>query len=116
MTGFAFDAKAALHQARKRRDLPTIPTIPTDHPAGAERVGTVGKVGAVRASDPEITPDDPARDIHDDRAAIREHDNGQDRAEAARAAGIEARRAAGITALDDWRREADDPFNPGNWL
>jgi hypothetical protein len=63
MTGFAFDAKAALHQARERRDLPTLSTLPTDHPAGGERVGTVGKVGTARASDPESTPDDPVRDL-----------------------------------------------------
>jgi hypothetical protein len=101
MTGFAFDAKAALHQARKCRGLPTVPTLPTDHPAGAEKVGTVGKVGMVRASDPEITPDELAHDIFEERAAIREYDGEQDRAEAEAAAWIEARRAAGITALDD---------------
>jgi hypothetical protein len=115
MSGFAFDAKAALHQARKCRGLPTLPTLPTDHPAGAEKVGTVGKVGTVRASDLEMTPDECARDTFEERAAIPEHDGGQDRKTAERAAWPEARRAAGITAVDDWRREADDPLNPDNW-
>ena len=112
MSGFAFDAKAALHQARKCRGLPT---LPTDHPAGAEKVGTVGKVGTVRASDPEMTPDELARDVFEERAAIRQFDGGQDRETAERAAWPEARRAAGITTLDDWRREADDLLNPDNW-
>lgn len=49
------------------------------------------------------------------RAAIRQFDGGQDRETAERAAWQEARRAAGITALDDWRREADDAHNPDNW-
>jgi len=70
----------------------------------------------VRVSDPEITPDDPARDLHEEKAANRQLGGGQDRADAKRAAWPEARRAAGITALDDWRREADDPHNPDNWL
>lgn len=115
MSGFAFDAKAALHQARKCRGLPTLPTLPTVHPAGAEKVGTVGKVGTVRASDPEITPDELARDIFEERAAIREYCGEQTRAQAEAAAWPESRRAAGITALHDWRAEADDPHNPDNW-
>lgn len=65
--------------------------------------------------DPEMTPEELARDLYEERAAIREFDGGQDRAEAEAAAWQEARRAAGITALDDWRREADDPHNPDNW-
>ncbi len=56
-----------------------------------------------------------ARDLYEERAAIREFDGGQDRAEAERAAWIEARRAAGITALDDWRARADDVTDPDNW-
>jgi len=55
-----------------------------------------------------MTPDECARDTFEERAAIREHDGGQDRETAERAAWPEARHAAGITALDDWRREADD--------
>jgi hypothetical protein len=115
MTAFTFDAKAALHQARKCRGLPTLPALPTDHPAEAGKVGTVGTVGTVRAPDPEISPEELARDIFEERAAIREFDGGQDRAKAEHAARIEADTAAGITWLDQWRREADDPFNPENW-
>ena len=89
MTGFTFDAKAALHQAQKCRGLPTLPSLPTDHPAGAEKVGTVGKVGTVRLSDPEKTPE--------------------------RVAWPEARRAAVTPALDELRRQADDTTNPENW-
>ena len=64
---------------------------------------------------PEITPEELARDIFEERAAIRQYDGGQDRAEAEAQAWIEARRAAGITALDDWRARADDVNNPDNW-
>jgi hypothetical protein len=63
---------------------------------------------------PEISPEELARDLYEERAAIREFCGGQDRAEAERAAWFEAQRAAGITALDDWRREAEDPHNPDN--
>lgn len=101
MSGFAFDAKVTLHKARERRGLPTLPTLPTDHPAGAEKVGTVGRVGTVRASDPEMTPEVLARDLYEERAAIRQFDGGQDRETAERAAWSEARHAAGITALED---------------
>ena len=115
MTGFTFDAKAALHQAQKCRGHPTLPTLPTDRQAEGEKVGTVGTVGTGRVSDPEMTPEELARDIYEERAAMREHDGGQDRAEAERAAWQEARQAAGLTWLDEWRREADDPHNPDNW-
>jgi len=62
-----------------------------------------------------LTPAELARDLYEERAAIREFCGGQDRAEAEREAWQEARRAAGVTALDDWRREADDPQNPDAW-
>ncbi|MGR3548254.1 MAG: hypothetical protein ACU0DX_14060 [Roseovarius sp.] len=62
-----------------------------------------------------MTPEALARDLYEERAAIRQFDGGQDRDEAERAAWIEARRAAGITAPDDWRRKADDLRNPDNW-
>jgi len=45
----------------------------------------------------EITPDELARDLYEERAAIRQFDGGQDQETAERAAWIEARRAAGIT-------------------
>lgn len=64
---------------------------------------------------PAMTPEELARDIFEERAAIREFDGGQDRETAERAAWAEARRAAGITVLDEWRAEADDPRNPDNW-
>lgn len=75
----------------------------------------VADVADVATPRREITPDDLARDLYEERAAIREFDGGQDRPEAERIAWIEARRAAGVTALDDWRAAADDPQNPNNW-
>ena len=100
MTAFTFDAKAALERAQKRRGLPTLPTLPTDRHAKTEKVGTVGTVGTVRVSDPEMTSEELALDLYEERAAIREYEGGQDRAEAEAAAWQEAMRAAGITALD----------------
>lgn len=67
------------------------------------------------AAPPDMTPEALALDIYEERAAIREFDGGQSRPEAEAAAWAEARRAAGITWLDEWRREADDAHNPGAW-
>ena len=61
----------------------------------------------MRASDPEMTPEELARDLYEERAAIREYDGGQDRAEAEATAWQEAMRAAGITALDEWRQGSE---------
>lgn len=115
MTGFTFDAKAALERARKCRALSTLPTLPTFAVGSAPTVGTVGTVGPSCDLKPENVRDELARDFFEERAAIRHFDGGQDAAEAERAAWLEARRAAGITALDEWRRAADDPHNPDNW-
>ena len=114
MTAFTFDAKAALKAAQKCRTLPNLPNRPNRSASGGAGLGGLGRLGAARAADPEMTPDELARDLYEERAAIREFCGGQDRAEAERAAWFEARRAAGITALDDWRREADSPRNPNN--
>jgi hypothetical protein len=63
----------------------------------------------------EITPDELARDLFEERAAVREFCGGQDRAGAEREAWQSARRAAALTWLDEWRRKADDPQNPDAW-
>jgi hypothetical protein len=115
MTGFTFDAKAALEAAQKCQTLPNHPNRPNRSASGGAGLGGLGGLGAVRGSDPEMPPAELARDLYEERAAIREFDGGQDRAEAEAAAWQEARRAAGITALDEWRRKADDPNNPDNW-
>ena len=54
-----------------------------------------------------MTPEALTRDLFEERAAIREYDGGQDRAEAEAAAWQEAMRAAGITALDEWRQGSE---------
>lgn len=115
MTGFTFDAKAALERARKCQTPPNLPNLPNRSASGGAGLGGLGGLGTVRVSDPEMTPAELARDLYEERAAIREFCGGQDRAEAEREAWQEAQRAAGITALDDWRREADDPHNPDAW-
>ena len=99
MTAFKFDPWAALQRAKKMSAnrqinpaLPTLPTLPTPRPADGRKAGKVGKVGTVRAADTQMTPEELARDLYEERAAIREYDGGQSRAEAERAAGIEAPR------------------------
>ena len=99
MTGFSFDAKAALEQARKSSALPNLPNRPNRSASGGAGLGGLGGLGTVRASDPEMTPEELARDLYEERAAIREYDGGQDRAEAEAAAWQEAMRAAGIMIL-----------------
>lgn len=50
-----------------------------------------------------MTPEEHARDLFEEWAAIREYDSGQSRAEAQHAACIEASHAAGVTRKDAWR-------------
>lgn len=106
-----FDPHAKLAEIA-RHPPATSATTATQTPE-ARPVSQMSQVS--QAPNPEITPEELARDLYEERAAIREFCGGQDRAEAERAAWPEARRAAGITALDDWRREADDPHNPDAW-
>ncbi len=115
MSGFTFDAKAALNRAQKCRRLPTVPTLPTDRQAEGGKVGKVGTVGTVRAFDPEMTSHEFSCDIYEERAAIREFCGGQFRPEAERDAWTEASDAADISLISEWRREADDIDNPDNW-
>ena len=115
MTGFVFDAKAALEAARKGRTCPNRPNLPNRSAPEGTGLGGLGRLGTVRASDPEMTPEELAHDIYEERAAIREFCGGQERDEAERVAWQEARQAAGLTWLDEWRLEADDPHNPDNW-
>lgn len=118
-----FDTQAKLAEIHGKPqpgpDLPDsaveIPWNDPDEIPPEELAPGVAEVAIVAAPLPEMTPDELACDIFEERAAIREYDGGQDQAEAERDAWPEARRAAGITALDDWRREADDLHNPDNW-
>jgi len=57
-----------------------------------------------KATPPMRPPEQLSRDLYEERAAIREYDGAQDRAEAEAAAWKEAVRAPGITALDEWRQ------------
>ena len=115
MTAFSFNAKAALEFARKCRTRPNVPNLPNRGGDEGAGLGGFGRLGRVHDFSREMTPDDLAREIFEERAAIREYDGGQDRDEAECAALAEAMRATGITPLDEWRREADDPHNPDNW-
>lgn len=66
MSGFSFDAKAALNQARRARGfptLPTLPTLPTDASPIGGKVGSVGTVGSGYAVDTEITFGEIAPDV-----------------------------------------------------
>ena len=79
MSAFSFDAKAALHQAQKCREPPNRPNRPNRGGSDGAGLGGLGGLGRGRACDPEMTPEDLARDFHEERSAIRKHDGGQDR-------------------------------------
>ena len=86
--------------AGKELNLPKQPRAPE-----VNSVNSVNSGGRkADAAPPDMTPDALARDLYEERAAIREYDGGQDRADAETAAWQEAMRAAGITALDKWRQ------------
>jgi hypothetical protein len=65
MSGFSFDAKAALNQARRARRVPTLPTLPTDASPKSGKVGTVGTVGS--GVDTEITHQEIAANVFEER-------------------------------------------------
>jgi len=98
----------AAQRASEVRTKPTKPTKPSPE-------GVLSEKSVLSRGENDLTPEALARDLYEERAAIRQFDGGQDRETAERAAWSEARRAAGITALDDWRREVDDLHNPDNW-
>ena len=111
MSGFTFDAKAALAAARLRQSLSNHPNLPNQEVSDDAGLGGSGRLGAVRVSGPELTPNELAREIFEERAAIREFCGGQDRAEAEREAWIEAKRAVGITYLGGMQPSSRDPHN-----
>lgn len=93
MTSFAFDAKAALCLVRARSPHPNPPIRANRSGSEGAGLGKLGRLGTVCSQLPVMTPEELARDLYEERAAIREYDNGQDRANAEAAALIEARRA-----------------------
>ena len=95
-----FDTRAKLAEIAGHPPA-TFATTATQAPA-VRPVSQMSRVS--QAPVPEMTPEELARDLYEERAAIREYDGGQDRAEAEAAAWQEAMRAAGITALDEWRQ------------
>ena len=95
-----FDTRAKLAEIAGHAPA-TSATTATQTPA-ARLVSQMSQVS--QDPTPEITPEELARDLYEERAAIREYEGGQDRAKAEAAAWQEAIRAAGITALDQWRQ------------
>lgn len=93
MTSFTFDAKAALQRARKRSPPPNPPNLPNRSGSDRAGLGGLGGLGPAYPQTPEMTPEESTRDYFEERAAIREYDGGQDRAEAEAAALAEARLA-----------------------
>lgn len=87
-------------EAGKEPNLPKLPPVPK-----VNAVNSVNSGGRkADAAPPDMTSEELARDLYEERAAIREFDGGQSRPEAEAAAWQEVRRAAGVTALDDWRK------------
>lgn len=99
MTDFSFDAKGALEAAQKRQTLPNHSNLPNRSTSGEAGLGGLGRLGTVRASDPEMTPEEIARDLYEERAAIREFCSGQNWATAERAAWEEVKQAKGVVSL-----------------
>lgn len=97
--------------AGKKLNLPKQPPGPEVNSVNSVNSGGQG----ADIAPPDMLPEELARDLYEERAAIREFDGGQERAEAEATAWQETRRAAGISFLDDWRTKADDPTNPDNW-
>ena len=93
MTAFRFDAEAALKRAREGRPLPNLPNRPNRGDADGAGLGGLGRLGPERdlphVCDPRVPPEPSppgpdlnlARELFEERAAIREHDGGQDRAQ-----------------------------------
>lgn len=98
----------AAQRASEAENLPKKPKQPPIPPV--DSVNSVNSDGQKT-----MQPEELAYDLYEERAAIREFCGGQSRPEAERAAWIEARRAAGITVLDDWRARADNLRNPDAW-
>ncbi|MDP3960541.1 MAG: hypothetical protein Q8Q26_10890 [Pseudorhodobacter sp.] len=97
---------ATCRPARRPLQMPTYgarPVSPCQRlTATSMYAGLISIAKTRRPLDPEAA----ALDAYEERAAIREFDGGQDRATAERAAWAVARRAAGITRLDEWRPHA----------
>jgi len=111
MSAFTFDAKAALAAARQRQLLSNHPNRPNQRASEGSGLGRLGPLGAVHISDPEMTPYELACEIFEERAAIREFCGGQERAEAERAAWIEAQRAVGIMDQGGMHPSSRGPHN-----
>ena len=62
MTGFVFDADAALKRARESCTGPNLPNRPNRDNLEAAKLGKFGGLGPVRTSDPEKAPV-PASDL-----------------------------------------------------
>ncbi|WP_272007826.1 hypothetical protein [Roseovarius sp. ZX-A-9] len=91
MTSFTFDAKAALHRTQTRSPHTNPPILPNRSDSDGAGFEGLGRLGTVYLQSLEMTPEELARDYCEERAAIREYDGGQDRAEAEAAALAEAR-------------------------
>lgn len=112
MTGFHFDGKAALERARKSPPLPNRPNRPNREADQTHGLGRLGRLGTLRPV--KITKAE-ARELFEERAAIREFEGGQTRPEAERAALTEVAEQCGMAAaeLRAWRwtgREGDGKY------
>ncbi|SHL70625.1 hypothetical protein SAMN05443432_102298 [Roseovarius litoreus] len=100
----------AAQRASEARNLPKKPKQPP-----MPEVNSVYSVNSSRRKADAVSPEELARDLYEERAAIRKFHGGQDRETAERAVWPEDRPPASNTWLDDWPRAADDLHNPDNW-
>lgn len=99
MTRFAFDATAALQRARQCENIANRPNLPNRDPEADPGLGRLGRLGPIAPETTQATDPDRlavALDHFEERAAIRQFDSGQSRAEAEAAALAEAARAWGV--------------------
>lgn len=72
MTGFTFDAKAALKAAQQYRTYPNRPNRPSHRAFDGTGLGELGGLGSARLSDTEVTTVQIIRSIDQKRATVHE--------------------------------------------
>ena len=82
MTGFTFDAKAALKAAQGRHNHPNRPNRPNGNISKGAGLGGFGRLGTERVPNHEIAPGELAREAYQERAATRNFSERQHRADA----------------------------------
>jgi hypothetical protein len=106
MTGFTFDAKAALKVAQARHNPPIRPNRPNGSTSKGEGVGGFGGLGAKRVSYQEIARGEPERETREECATVRKFFENQYRADAEE---IDSRMRENAPIISSARADGLDP-------